>query len=190
MNKKILVSLILISSFSLVTIFAQGTKEVVNLNQNAVIESNIVEEDELFGASAAAEKDEFSLEEMLQYALQDERLALAEYELIVSEFNVTRPFTNIIKAEETLPGEEIKPEEEFHQDSEDLDSSESDNKEDIIKTEETPSGEEIKPEEEFHQGSEDLDSSESDNKENIIKAEETLPGEEIKPEEKLMLLNI
>ncbi len=91
---------------------------------------------------------------------------------------------NIIKAEETLPGEEIKPEEEFHQDSEDLDSSESDNKEDIIKTEETPSGEEIKPEEEFHQGSEDLDSSESDNKENIIKAEETLPGEEIKPEEK------
>jgi len=101
MNKKILVSLILISSFSLVTIFAQGTKEVVNLNQNAVIESNVVEEDELFGASAAAEKDEFSLEEMLQYALQDERLALAEYELIVSEFNVTRPFTNIIKAEES-----------------------------------------------------------------------------------------
>ncbi len=91
---------------------------------------------------------------------------------------------NIIKAKETLSGEEIKSEEKFNQGSEDLDIPESDNKENIINTEETLPGEEIKPEEESHQGSEDLDSSESDNKEKTIKTEETPAGEEIKSEEK------
>jgi len=91
---------------------------------------------------------------------------------------------NTIKTEEALPDKQIKPEEEYRQDSENLDIPESDNKENTINIEETSPGEEIKPEEEFHQDSEDLDSSELENKENIIKAEETHPGEEIKPEEK------
>lgn len=44
---------------------------------------------------------EYSLEEMLNYAIQDEYLAQAEYELIISEFGEIRPFTNIVKAEQT-----------------------------------------------------------------------------------------
>jgi hypothetical protein len=44
---------------------------------------------------------EYSLEEMLTYAIQDEYLAQAEYELIISEFGEIRPFTNIVEAEQT-----------------------------------------------------------------------------------------
>jgi hypothetical protein len=62
-------------------------------------ESTISENDELYGAKAAENDSEYTLEEMLQYGLEDERLALAEYEAIINAFNVTTPFTNIIKAE-------------------------------------------------------------------------------------------
>jgi hypothetical protein len=44
---------------------------------------------------------EYSLEEMLNYAIQDEYLAQAEYELIISEFGEIKPFTNIVEAEQT-----------------------------------------------------------------------------------------
>lgn len=44
--------------------------------------------------------ESFTIESMLQYALEDENLALKTYELISVEFDVTRPFTNIMKAEE------------------------------------------------------------------------------------------
>ncbi len=53
-----------------------------------------------YGAEGAAEKVDFSLEEMLKYALEDEYLARAEYELIINEYGSQRPFSNIIKAEE------------------------------------------------------------------------------------------
>lgn len=51
------------------------------------------------GSGAAAEQDVFTLEEMLQYALEDERMAQAEYKAIMEAFDVTRPFSNIEKAE-------------------------------------------------------------------------------------------
>lgn len=51
------------------------------------------------GSGAASEQDEFTLEEMLQYALEDERMAQAEYAAIMEAFDVTRPFSNIEKAE-------------------------------------------------------------------------------------------
>lgn len=38
---------------------------------------------------------------MLEYAIEDEYLAQTEYDLIMKEFNVTRPFSNIIKSEGT-----------------------------------------------------------------------------------------
>jgi hypothetical protein len=38
---------------------------------------------------------------MLLYAIQDEYAARAEYEYILANFDVTKPFSNIIKAEET-----------------------------------------------------------------------------------------
>lgn len=60
-----------------------------------------VEAPEGFGAEGASADDAYTLEEMLTYAIEDEYLARAEYELILSQFDVTRPFENIMKAEET-----------------------------------------------------------------------------------------
>jgi len=53
-----------------------------------------------FGAKTALEKKEFTIEEMLEYAIQDEYLARQEYELIMDEYGEQKPFSNIIKAEE------------------------------------------------------------------------------------------
>ena len=53
------------------------------------------------GSSAALADKEYTLEEMLNYAIEDEHMALAEYEAIVAKFDVDRPFTNIIKSENT-----------------------------------------------------------------------------------------
>ncbi len=53
-----------------------------------------------YGAEGVQEKDQFTLEEMLKYAIQDEYLAKAEYELIMQEFGEQRPFSNIMQAEE------------------------------------------------------------------------------------------
>lgn len=52
-------------------------------------------------ALAVTDDIEYSLEEMLNYAIQDEYLAKAEYELIISEFGQVKPFTNIVNAEQT-----------------------------------------------------------------------------------------
>mgnify|MGYP000456293386 CR=1 FL=1 len=52
-----------------------------------------------YGAKGAKQVEDYTLEEMLVYAIQDEYLALAEYELIINEFGEQRPFSNIIKAE-------------------------------------------------------------------------------------------
>lgn len=54
-----------------------------------------------YGSFGALEKEEYTLEEMLNYAIEDEYLAKAEYESIIEEYGEIRPFTNIMKAEET-----------------------------------------------------------------------------------------
>ena len=77
------------------------TEEVVTEEvEVAEEEEEKVSEDD-YGAKGAEARSEFTLEEMLAYAIEDEYLALAEYELIISELDVTRPFTNIIEAEKT-----------------------------------------------------------------------------------------
>ncbi|MCK5008152.1 MAG: hypothetical protein KAR73_12235, partial [Spirochaetales bacterium] len=53
-----------------------------------------------FGAKGAEGKTALSVEQMLTYAIQDEYLARAEYELIIEEYGSIRPFTNIMAAEE------------------------------------------------------------------------------------------
>jgi len=53
------------------------------------------------GAKAALADKDLTLAEMLTYALQDERIARAEYEVIMGAFGNVRPFANIIKAEES-----------------------------------------------------------------------------------------
>jgi hypothetical protein len=53
-----------------------------------------------FGARGAEGKTGLSIDQMLTYAIQDEYLARAEYELIIDEYGSIRPFTNIIAAEQ------------------------------------------------------------------------------------------
>jgi hypothetical protein len=53
-----------------------------------------------FGAGGAEGKADLSIEQMLTYAIQDEYLARAEYQLIIQEYGTIRPFTNIMAAEE------------------------------------------------------------------------------------------
>ncbi len=53
----------------------------------------------VIGAKAAQMNSTPTLNEMMQYAIQDEYLAHREYELIIEKFGNTKPFTNIIKAE-------------------------------------------------------------------------------------------
>lgn len=57
--------------------------------------------EEPYGAENVTEDKTYTLEEMLNYAIQDEYKARAEYELIIEEMDGDRPFTNIIKSEET-----------------------------------------------------------------------------------------
>ena len=52
-----------------------------------------------FGARGAEGKSGLTIEQMLTYAIQDEYLARAEYELIIEEYGSIRPFTNIMAAE-------------------------------------------------------------------------------------------
>ncbi|MBN2540230.1 MAG: hypothetical protein JXB08_01760 [Bacilli bacterium] len=44
---------------------------------------------------------QYTLEEMLTYAIQDEYLAQAEYQAIIAAYGEARPFTNIVEAEQT-----------------------------------------------------------------------------------------
>ncbi|MDD2969000.1 MAG: DUF2202 domain-containing protein [Lachnospiraceae bacterium] len=57
-------------------------------------------EGDLAGAAEAAQDKDYELEEMLQYAMEDEYLAFTEYEMILEKFGEQRPFSNIVKAEE------------------------------------------------------------------------------------------
>jgi hypothetical protein len=52
-----------------------------------------------YGAAGATGDPSLTLDEMLKYAIQDEYLAKAEYVKIMDQFDVTRPFSNIMKAE-------------------------------------------------------------------------------------------
>jgi len=54
-----------------------------------------------YGAIGALENENWSIEAMLEYAIQDEYLARAEYEKIMAVYGEQRPFSNIMKAEET-----------------------------------------------------------------------------------------
>lgn len=54
-----------------------------------------------YGAHAAIEDTDLTLEEMLIYAMQDEYKARMEYEVIMDQYGQQRPFSNIKSAEET-----------------------------------------------------------------------------------------
>lgn len=71
------------------------TDETLTLLDNEVIDSSD------WGSLSALEETEFTIEEMLIYALQDEFTARAEYIHIMEKFDVTKPFSNIKDSEET-----------------------------------------------------------------------------------------
>jgi len=73
----------------------------VTLALTGLLTTGIYATEDQYGASAAQADEAYSLDEMLAYALQDERLAQAEYAAIMADFDVTRPFSNIEKAEQT-----------------------------------------------------------------------------------------
>ena len=54
-----------------------------------------------YGAEGALKDESLTLADMLTYAIQDEYLARAEYDRIISDYGSIRPFTNIMRAEET-----------------------------------------------------------------------------------------
>lgn len=53
-----------------------------------------------YGSGAISEGQAYTIEQMLTYALQDEYLASAEYQALIEKFEASRPFNNILKAEE------------------------------------------------------------------------------------------
>lgn len=61
----------------------------------------VLDQDESYGSTGALKDQEFTIEEMIIYALEDEFAAKAEYQYIIDNFDVTKPFTNIIPSEET-----------------------------------------------------------------------------------------
>lgn len=71
-----------------------------NLEENVSTKENS-DLDNPYGSTGALEDDSFTIEEMLLYAIQDEYAARQEYEYILNTFDVTTPFSNIIKSEET-----------------------------------------------------------------------------------------
>ncbi len=66
----------------------------------AVVALSVSAESASYGAAAAKAAVNPTVEQMLVFAIQDEYLARAEYELIMSKAGNIRPFSNIIKAEE------------------------------------------------------------------------------------------
>ena len=65
--------------------------------------TGLVASDEI-GAKASKNNPSPNVEEMLLYAIQDEYLARAEYYEVIDRFGEIRPFTNIVKSEETHVG--------------------------------------------------------------------------------------
>jgi len=54
-----------------------------------------------FGSAAVNSGEKYSLEEMFRYALEDEHMALAEYNALMDKYGLTRPYANIAESEKT-----------------------------------------------------------------------------------------
>lgn len=80
---------------------AKGTNEVDEVIADKQIAQDFRLTLEGYGAKGAFSDKDMSIGDMLTYAAQDEYLARAEYAAVIEEFNVTRPYSNILKSEET-----------------------------------------------------------------------------------------
>lgn len=68
-------------------------------DQSSSVSSAIITE--AYGSAAVLAGQTYTIEEMLRFAIQDEYAAQAEYDAIMKAFDVTRPYSNIIKSEGT-----------------------------------------------------------------------------------------
>ena len=70
------------------------------------VASPVMAQDETYGAAGVSQvvNEDLTLEVMLNFAIQDEYIARGEYQKIINTFGPKRPFTKIIKAEETHIG--------------------------------------------------------------------------------------
>lgn len=62
--------------------------------------STVLAADAGYGAKGAAQVSQPTLQEMLSFAIQDEYLALAQYNAVLDKFGKIRPFVNIVRSEE------------------------------------------------------------------------------------------
>jgi len=53
-----------------------------------------------YGSGAVTGGQTYTTEQMLTYAIQDEYMALAEYQAIIKQYGAVRPFTSLIQAEQ------------------------------------------------------------------------------------------
>ena len=82
-------------------------EEKLDLLETVVIEELVIESEDIdlyeyatnWGSVSALSAESLTLEAMLVYAIEDEYSAYAEYEYILANFDVTKPFSNIINAE-------------------------------------------------------------------------------------------
>lgn len=105
-RKIILMSITIVFVFLFSSCLDDGANPLIEKiesdDDNSEVSANIEIEDEKdFGAKGALTSEVFTLEEMLNFAIEDEYLARQEYESIMDVYGQIRPFSNIIKAEET-----------------------------------------------------------------------------------------
>lgn len=77
------------------------TEDIMETKETIEEETEDVIHTEDYGSQGALNNTEFTIEEMLNYALQDEYTARAEYEYIMDVYGTQNPFENIMASEET-----------------------------------------------------------------------------------------
>ena len=82
-------------------ITSQPVGHNVDINPAPLTEDNKVLSLEGYGAKGALADNNLTIMDMLTYAVQDEYLARGEYLSIIDKFGSQRPYSNIIRAEET-----------------------------------------------------------------------------------------
>lgn len=78
------------------------TEETLIITPESVSSTEEIPEENTptWGSVSALEAVDYSLEEMLIYAIQDEYTARSEYEYLIETFDIEKPFTNIMASEE------------------------------------------------------------------------------------------
>lgn len=74
---------------------------VAGINDATGKEKDTTKAEESIGSAKAATDKNYTLNEMLTYAIQDEYMAQAEYNAIMDQYGVQKPFSNIIQSEAT-----------------------------------------------------------------------------------------